>query len=215
MLGRPNTDLQDATLWHALRNATWLRLYTRTVVFFVGESLDLVIVWVQIKQFISFSEHFAGVGVANVGDLYPSNRIAVVSPDGPFARRRFARSQSRFARKKSRSPGRRVDSPGLIKSWIILMFCWLNLSNIKHLTFPNPWRYQLTVEFNLSRVYCKRTLPMDCCAFSACSTFSCKHWIVMTETILTFWKGFVCLLINIKISVIFFSLFIQQSIKLF
>ena len=81
------------------------------------------------------------------------------------------------------SPGRRVDSPGLIKSWIILMFCWLNLSNIKHLTFPNLWRYQLTVEFNLSRVYCKRTLPMDCCA---CSTFSCKHCIGMTETILTF-----------------------------
>ena len=143
------------------------------------------------------------------------------------------------------SPGLRVDSPGLIKSWIILMFCWLNLSNIEHLTFPNLWRCQLTVEFNLSRVYCKRTLPMDTSiyhaanrhfvsckqtlstdtsvicfpflasvvyiswivlvgiwksivAFSACSTFSCKHWIGMTETILTFWKGFVCLLINIR-----------------
>ena len=65
------------------------------------------------------------------------------------------------------SPGLRVDSPGLIKPWIILTFCWLNLSNIRHLTFPNLWRCQLIVEFNLSRVYCKRTLPMDTSIYHA------------------------------------------------
>ena len=42
--------------------------------------------------------------------------------------------------KKVDSLGPRVDSSGLIKSWIILMFYWLNLSNIKHLTFSNLWR---------------------------------------------------------------------------
>jgi len=104
-------------------------------------------------------------------------------------------SESIHLKKKVDSPGPRVDlpqlrvdSPGLIKSWIILMFCWLDLSNIKHLTFPGLWRCQLTIEFNLSHIYCKQMLPMDASIYHAANRHfvSCKQTLYIDTSVICF-----------------------------
>ena len=65
-----------------------------------------------------------------------SFRIAVVSPDGAFARRRFARSQSRFTRRKrrfARTKSRFARTKSRFARTNKSVFCLLNL--IKHIAF--------------------------------------------------------------------------------
>ena len=54
--------------------------------------------------------------------------------------------------------------------------------------FPNLWQCQLTVEFNLSRIYCKQMLPMDTSIYHAANRHfvSCKQTLSMDTSVICF-----------------------------
>ena len=90
-----------------------------------------------------------------------NKRYQVVSPDGAFARRRFARSQSRFARRKSRfartkSRFARTKSRFARTNKILVdqvcSYCYWKQTSMNHAAYGH---------FDLSRVSCVQTLSID------------------------------------------------------
>ena len=105
----------------------------------------------------------------------------VVSPDGAFARRRFARSQSRFARRKSRFARTKSRFARTNKILVdqVYSYCYWKQTSMNHAAYGH---------FDLSRVSCVQTLSIDTSVIRIPFLVFVVHIIVLVMMTFYVWR---------------------------